>query len=178
MTSKNDELHRQFDAALQRLGLRPKDLPGGNLAFGPGSLEHLVGRLKTLRPGATWRDAIPEIPAHWEAGKPDTWTHAYRPLGSFDYQELPTAPAVHVTWSDGAADRLPEIVASARAAGWHIFGAGLIPTVKTVPIEYHAMIVMERGTTDEELNGFSVWVRAQGRLTLAAIPRLGTEHYL
>jgi hypothetical protein len=177
MPPSQAELRVQLDTELKRLGLRREDLPGGGLAFGLGGLEHFVARLKALAPGASWRDALPEIPPHWQGGRPETWTRPYRPYGLYDYQELPTAPAVHITWTDGGADRLSHLVTAARAQGWHIFGGGLLPTRDGLP-EYHAIIVMERGTTEKDLSDFVAWVDAQVGFSLAAIPRLGTEHYL
>jgi len=137
-----------------------------------------VAHLNTLAPRTTWHDALPRILAHWRAGKPDTWTRSYRPFGPYDYQELPTSPAVHVMWRDAGADRLPPLIAAARAAGWHIFGGGLVDTPGGARDEYLAIIVLERGATEDDLHGFTSWIQAQVGLALAAIPRLGTEVYL
>jgi hypothetical protein len=70
LAKKAKEIQADFD----RLGLDPDEMPGGGLSVGGEALEPLLLRLKALAPGVTWRDIFPGIPAHWEAGKPETWT--------------------------------------------------------------------------------------------------------
>src|SRR5512146_2672435 len=85
-----------FDAELQRLGLRARDLPGLAVTGGEQALEALLTRLRSLSPGATWHDVLPDLPPGWIPGCPETWTTPYRPDGPWDYQELPTGQAIRV----------------------------------------------------------------------------------
>jgi hypothetical protein len=101
----------------------------------------------------------------------------YRPLGSFDYQRLPTGPAVHVICAATDEARLEALVASARAAGYRIHDAGPVATKGSRPDESHAFIVLEVGTEEHELLRFADWIERQPGLTLAAVPRTGTESY-
>ena len=140
--------------------------------------EEGLAALKRLQPGVTWRDVLPGLPSHWQAGRPETWTTSYRPFGPFDYQELPTGPAVHVSWNQDAPERLAAIVATARQAGWPIFSAGLVAKPSDTWRTYDAIIVLERGTTEERLYEFAAWIDDQSGFTLATIPRLGTEQYV
>ena len=177
MMPGDSELHREIASELARLGLRREDMPGGSLAFAPGAAESFLGRLRRLSPGCSWRDVLPDLPAHWEAGKPESWTTPYRPLGPYDYQELPTGPVVHVMWTDSSTANLDALVVAARSAGWPIFGAGLFAEPPGQSREYHGMIVMKRGTTRDQLSGFADWINERPGFTVAAVPRLGTERY-
>jgi len=70
-------INKQFEALraeLERLGLNTDTMPGGGLALGAGTIEPFLLRLKGMSPGVTWRDVFPDLPAHWEDGKPETWT--------------------------------------------------------------------------------------------------------
>jgi hypothetical protein len=177
MTRSGSEIKKEIEAQFERLGLRPDTMPGGGLMLAGGGLEDFIQVLKRLEPGVTWRDIFPDLPAHWEVGKPETWTTPYRPLGPYDYQELPTGPAVHITWSDKVPEPLDTIVAAARKAGWPVFGAGVI----TGPAPHRrtdAMIVLKRGTTEEQLQAFAAWIDTQSGFAVATIPRLGTERYM
>ncbi len=172
MASHEEDL-QALQTELKRLGLRIADLPGAGLAAASGAaFEQFLARLRTMAPGVTWRDVLPELPAHWESGRPETWTTPYRPFGSYDYQELPTGPAVHVVWDRDGAPALEQLVGAARQVGWPVYGAGFIQP----PL--HAMIVLERGTTEGQTGSFVEWLNEQSGLRVATIPRTGRETYL
>src|SRR5205085_946535 len=155
----------------QRLGLRMEDLPAGGLAGDRSALEEWLERLRLAKPGVTWRDVLPDLPGHWVAGRPETWTTPYRPLGTYDYQELPTAPALHVRWSRTEDQhRLSSVVSAARKVGWPIHGAGLIPSANPNWPTVDAMIVLERGTTEEQCLEFASWLDSQSGIELCSIP--------
>lgn len=111
----NIDQRAAIEQELARLGLRLMDLPA--LAVGPGRLDGLLQHLRGLPTEATWHDVLPEWPRHWVPGRPETWTTRYRPFGPYDYQELPTGPAVHVSWPKGTdPECLSNLLAAARAA--------------------------------------------------------------
>ena len=56
---------------------------------------------------------------------------------------------------DDVGQRLSSLVNAAREAGWRIHGAGLIPIRNPEWTTVDAMIVLERGTTEEQLSDFS-----------------------
>ena len=91
----DDAPRAALQAEFDRLGLKLEDFPGGGMASERGALKDWLLELRSLKPGVGWRDAVPDLPAHWEPGSPETWTTPYHPLGPFDYPELPTGPAVH-----------------------------------------------------------------------------------
>ena len=115
-----------FDAELQRLGLRARDLPGLAVTGAEQALEALLTRLRSLSPGATWHDVLPDLPPGWIPGRPETWTTPYRPDGPWDYQELPTGQAIRVQHLGDASEQswLNSFIATARAAGWPVYGGG------------------------------------------------------
>ncbi len=165
-----------IQAELGRLGLAWEDLPAGGLA---SRVDDFLKRLRTFSPGVTWWDVLPDLPPHWLPGRPETWTTPYRPLGPYDYQELPTGPAVHVGWpKPGEPDQLEHFLAEAKQAGWPIYGAGLleIPNPKWPTID--AMIVLERGTSEDVLGDFLTWLDGQAPVSIATIPRTGKEEYM
>ncbi len=166
----------EFERELQRLGLNIVDVPG--LAVGPGGADALLAHVRSLPVGATWRDVFPDMPAHWVPGRPSTWTGRYRPRGPYDYQELPTGPAVHVKWPKQT-DRgcLGAFIADARAAGWPIYGGGFIEMTNPEWPTLDAMLVLERGTSEDTLFEFVAWIEEQPRVRLATIPRTGQETY-
>ena len=169
------ELTKALRAEFERLGLRVEDLPAGGLAGDRSGVQDLLARLRLAKAAVTWRDVFPDLPAHWVAGRPETWTVPYRPLGPYDYQELPTAPAVHVSWRERekSDQRLLSLVNAARAAGWQIHGAGLLPSDNPKWPSVDAMIVLERGTTEEQCLEFSSWLETQSGIELCSIPRIG-----
>ena len=174
-----DEKHQALDAELARLGLRIADLPGGGLAGSARAIEGLVARLRSMVPGVTWRDVFPDLPRHWEPGRPETWTTPYRPLGPYDYQELPTGPAVHVAWGRRAdPQHLEQLMATAQKAGLPVYGAGLIEITNPDWPTIDAMIILNRGTTEDQTGSFVAWLEDQPGIGVLTIPRTGQETYL
>ena len=168
MSSDMDEV----DWEVRRLGLRFDDLPGGGLAV--ANPEAFLRHLRSLEPPVTWRDVFPDLPAHWVPGRPETWTTPYRPLGPYDYQELPTGPAFHVVGPSDDGAWLDQFVSAARDAGFAVHGAGLIEVLG----RRDAMIVLDRNTDEERLEAFWAWVHAHPLVELAAVPRRGDEDYV
>ena len=72
--SEMDKTARLIQVELDRLGLDTDQMPGGGLSLGGATLEPFLARLRSMAPGVTWRDVFPDLPAHWEPGKPETWT--------------------------------------------------------------------------------------------------------
>jgi len=138
-----------------------------------------LAHLRGLKSGATWHDVFPDMPKHWVAGKPETWTRLYRPLGPFDYQELPTGPAIHVIHESGPTEWtwLASVVAEARVAGWPVFGAGPVASGNRSLLG-HAYIVLERGTDQGVTWGVAEWLSSRPNLELAGVPRIGDEGHL
>lgn len=139
------EWFHQVVAELERIGLNFYESPYQTFAGEPGGAERFVQSLRELQPGATWRDVFPDMPAHWVADQPSTWTMPYHPFGPYDYQELPTGPALHLgfpTHSDPAC--LTNLLAAAREAGWLIQGADFldIPNPKWSTLD--AMVILDR----------------------------------
>jgi hypothetical protein len=164
-----------LEAELKRIGLTIDDLPG--LVIGPKGIDDLIAHLRSLPSGATWRDVFPDLPSHWMPGQPDTWTTPYDPFGPYDYQELPTGPAVHIYWERaGDPVHLHELTAGARNANWPVYGAGLLAD-NAAWSTVHAMIVLARGTSEDCLHEFVLWLETQPGVRIAAIPRNGTEDY-
>jgi hypothetical protein len=160
----------QIALEFERIKLRLEDLP--DLVINAGVEHDLLMRLRALPTGATWRDVFPEMPEHWVPGRPETWTTPYRPLGSFDYPELPTGPAVHVHWPDGSDESpLDDLVREARAAGWPVHGAGVNPQLHTKSQDFHAFIVLSRDTDEETFDGFLSWLEEQPEVEIATIAR-------
>ncbi|HEY9516506.1 MAG TPA: hypothetical protein VIQ74_12575 [Gemmatimonadaceae bacterium] len=169
--------HTAIEQELARLGLRLMDLPG--LAVGPGGLDGLLQHLRGLPTGATWHDVLPELPRHWVPGRPETWTTRYRPFGPYDYQELPTGPAVHVSWPrDTDPECLSTLLAAARAARKPVYGAGFIEIANSEWRTLDAFIILERGTSQDDLGGFRDWLEEERGVHVASVPRDGTEDYL
>ena len=168
-----DAISRERD----RIGVRNEDLPG--LAIEEGAERKFLEHLEQLPPRASLHDVFPDMPSHWVAGQPETWTTPYGPMGPYDYQELPTGPAVHVHWPKqmdaGCLDRL---MAAARRDGWAVYGAAFLEMVNTEWPTLDAMIILERGTSEDRLHEFLEWLRAQPDVALSAVPRLGDEDYV
>lgn len=115
-----------MEAEFERLGLNVRDLPG--LAMKGSDIDQFIARLRSMQPGVTWHDVLPDLPPEFVPGQFDTWPRRYKPFGPYDYQELPTGPAVHIHWDRARGPALlDELVGSARNAGWPIYGAGHIP---------------------------------------------------
>jgi len=148
------------------------------LAGSAAGAEQLLTRLRGMAPGVTWRDVLPDLPVHWVARRPETWTTPYHPFGPYDYQQLPTGPALHVQWPErGDPARLDALVAAARAAGWPVYGAGVIDTPNPAWRTMDALLVLEHATTEDGSLAFVQWLDTQPGVQLAAIPRTGTETY-
>ena len=171
------ELRAEIFAEFERLGLRLDDSPYQAFAAGPGGAERFLGELRRLQPGATWHDVFPDMPAHWVPGRPETWIRRYRPLGAYDYPTLPTGPAMHVHWPAGSdSDPLPAFVATARAAGFRVFGAGLIEEIQEWR-QFDAHVVLDRDTSEEEFDEFWAWIHEQPDVEIAVITRpVGTRY--
>jgi hypothetical protein len=168
---------------LERLGLSIEDWPYDAMATSGSDplapLAEWLDHLRTLQPGVTWHEADPELPTHWVPGEPDTWTTPYCPFGPYDYQQLPTGPAVHVSWKQaGSAEALAVLVEDARGAGFAVYGAGPIDEVNTRGTEYDAFVILEAGTSDDALGRFIEWLEERTAPILAAVPRTGFETYL
>lgn len=177
--SNSEELVDQLRREIQRLGLNLDSLPGGGLAADSATLDDLLQRIHGLTPPVTWRDIIPNIPAHWIEGRPDTWTTRYRPLGAYDYQSLPTGPAIHVDWPR-ATDPicLERLIAAAQAAGWPVHAGGFIEVSSPDWPTLDAIIVLDAGTDSARLDDFLEWLGQRADVTLAAVPRRGNEQYV
>jgi hypothetical protein len=170
--SSHDEAMHAFELEVLRLGLRLEDLPGG---LAVDDSDSFLRFLRTLEPPVTWRDVFPDLPTHWSPGRPETWTIPYRPFGPYDYQELPTGPAVHVigpSATDG--EWLSQLVDAARRDGFAVHGAGFIEGNNAI----HALIVLDRDTNAQRLDVFLEWLSEQPRVELAAVPRVGNEDYV
>jgi hypothetical protein len=99
-------------------------------------------------------------------------------MGPYDYQELPTAPAVHVTWpKETDAACLDRLLIAARADGWAIHGAAFlsIPNPRWPTLD--AMIVLARGTDAGRFHEFLQWLDEHPDVSIAAVPRNGDERY-
>lgn len=174
---RRSDMARAIFAEYERIGLRPEDSP--SLAIGAGAEHDFLARLRSLPTGATWRDVFPEMPAHWVPGRPETFTGPYRPLGPYDYQELPTGPAVHVVWPTAIeASRLERLVMDARETGWPLYGGGLLESTNPEWRARHAILVLERGMSEDALLEFVAWLEQQSDITVAAVPRTGREEYV
>jgi hypothetical protein len=164
-------------AELERLGLDSREIPG--LAFGDGEegVERFLAHIRSLAPGVTWREVLPDLPAHWILGEPETWTVPYAPFGPYDYAELPTGPAIHLIW-DGAQDPgwIGRLLTGAGAAGWPVYGGGPAPGTDAATTR-HAFIVLERSVSREMVDGFVEWASAQPSLSVATVARQGEEIY-
>lgn len=167
------DLAKELEAAFRRLGLAIHDMP-----FATNDLEPFIAHVRSLQPGASWHDVFPDAPAHWVPGRPETWTTRYRPFGPYDYQELPTGPALHLQW-DGGVDQslLDAFVGGSRETGWPVYGAGLIAAAGPDRASTDAFVILARGTAAEQLHEFCRWVETQPGIRVAACPRVGDEAY-
>ena len=166
------ELWPEILAEFRRLGLRLDDSPYQAFAAGPGGAERFLESLRRFQPGVTWRDVFPDMPSHWIPGRPETWTHPYRPLGDFDYHEPPAGPDVHIYWPEGREDSpLEGFVALAIGAGWPVYGAGLVEELRSHAREFNAHVVLERGTNEDTFGEFLLWIERQPGVEIAVITR-------
>jgi hypothetical protein len=167
-----------FQIEFARLGLNRRDLPWPAVDGGHDGEARFLQRLRQSSPGVTWHEVLPRLPAHWVPGKPDTWTPPYRPLGTFDYQELPTSPAWIIAW-DRPRDRscLANLVADARAVGFAILGADFCEERIPDPLLLPAIVVFERGTTANQTGAFWAWLDERGEARLLLVLRNGAEGY-
>ena len=172
---------RLIAAEFDRLGLQASDFPASGLAIGggPEGVARFLRHVRTLQPGASWYDVFPDMPKHWIAGKPETWTDPYHPYGAYDYQALPSGPAIHVVHdlAVGEWGWVGALVAEARAAGWPVYGGGQVTSgASTLP--GHAFIVLERGTPQDVTWAVADWIGERPHLQVAGVPRTGEEEYL
>ncbi|HEY9229200.1 MAG TPA: hypothetical protein VIP11_21290 [Gemmatimonadaceae bacterium] len=176
-----DELFARMQSELDRLGLSLETYPFGGLAADTDALAGMIDRLRKLEPPVSWWDVIPDIPAHWIEGKPETWTTPYRPLGPYDYQELPTGPAFHIAWPKGTdPSRLDEFVDEMRRVRWKVYGAGFIETTNPNPDwpSLDAFLVMERRATSDQFDELFVWLEARSDIQFCGSPRNVRDGYL
>ena len=180
-TDDTSQFLAAFDAELQRLGLRARDLPGLAITGGEKALEQVLAHLRSLLPGATWHEAFPDLPRDWIPGRPETWITPYRPEGPWDYQELPTGQAIRVTYLGDASEQswLESFIASARAAGWPVYGGGFpYENKRDVARRWKdGTIVLNRGTDVATFHRFLGWIDEQSSVELASVSRTGDERY-
>ena len=172
-------------AEFTRLGLRFEDGPyyKGFAVAGTGAeaervLAEWLQHLQSLQPGATFHEADPSLPAHWIPGDPHSWTSASRfvPLTAFDYQAPPAGPALFISWPPGATESdLDAFLSAARLRGVAIYAAGAHPVLNRPGDRYHAIIVLDVGTTEPQLEAFLAWADTEERW--AVIYRRGGERY-
>ena len=184
MPTPNDSTRQfldAFDVELERLGLDRWDIPGLAVTGGEKALEELLTHLRSLSPGATWHDVLPDLPRDWIPGRPETWIGPYVPLGSWDYQELPTGQAIRIIYRGEASQQswLDPFIARARAASWPIYSAGFSYENKRDQARRWeaATIVLNRGTDDATFSKFLLWLESQSTVELAGISRNGEEAY-
>lgn len=135
---------------LARLGLSFDDAP--SLAGTSAGLTDLLARVQALPIGSTWADIFPDA---FPTG--DTRPLPYRPLGDYDYQTLPTGPALDLQWPRATPRMfLDQLVQGARSAGWPVYGAGLLPDSANPDWPWlDGMLVLERGTDLEAVFAFA-----------------------
>jgi hypothetical protein len=101
----------------------------------------------------------------------------YRPFGPYDYQHLPTGPALHVDWDRAFPMSVERLVDTARNSGWPIYGGGLIDMRNPQCPTIDAMLILERGTARDRFDAFREWIRVQPGIAISVISRYGTETY-
>ena len=62
MTSDSSDLQAQLDAEFRRLNLDSSPPDGRWLIIPPDGMVRLLAHLRTLQPGATWREILPDLP--------------------------------------------------------------------------------------------------------------------
>ena len=168
-----------FTAECTRLGLNMYDLPGLAMGGGAEGERQFLAHMRSLSPGATWHDVMPDLPRHWVPGKPETWTTPYRPFGDFDYQAPPAGPAVLVVW-DRDTDRscLDALVADAKADGFQIHGAGFYREDAPDRWSLDAIVVFKRRVSEKRAFEFWAWLEQRGDVVHRNIVRTGREKYV
>jgi hypothetical protein len=73
---------------------------------------------------------------------------------------------------------LEEFVTSARGAGWPVHGAGLIEQLRDRSREFHAHVVLDRGTSEETFLDFLAWIAEERGVDIAVITRPVGVKYL
>jgi hypothetical protein len=147
---------------LKRLGLNPSENPYGNVAASREALEQLLALLRKMRPGVTWRDVHPDMPAHWELGNPATWTVPFKPLGDFDFQQEPAGTAFLLRWVEPNAEaRHHELVEYARSEGWPVYGGAIKPTNGEGYEMNIGFIVLPLGVDADTVWAMQEWLLAQ-----------------
>jgi hypothetical protein len=170
-----------LEAELARLGLDPRDVPllGGSA----GGLQDLLRRVRTMEPGVTWHDVLPDLPADFVPGDWQSWLNRpirFHPLGAFDYQELPVGPALHIHFRDKSdSSALETFVAAAREQRFPIYGAGLISMLMSNPDwpTMDAHVVLRRDISDDQYADFTEWIAARQGVEVAVFTRSGRENY-
>jgi hypothetical protein len=142
----------------------------------------LLERVRAMQPGVTWRDVLPELPTDWVPFDPETWASRpirFRPLGSFDYQELPVGPAWHIQLRDNAGrSSLEAFIAAAEEKGFAIYGAGLIPMHNPDRPRTNAHVVLRREISEDEYVQFLEWIEQRDGVDVVIFTRSGQENYI
>ena len=170
----------ELEAEFRRLGLDVRDVPG--LVGNAGGLQQLLERIRAMERGVTWHDVLPDLPDHVVPGDPRSWVNApirFYPLGTFDYQQLPVGPALHIGFHDkGDPSALETFVAAAREKGFPIFGAGLIPIQNPDWPTTDAHVVLRRDISEDQYTEFVEWVEACDGVRVCVFTRSGRENYV
>ncbi len=169
----NAHFRAQYLSELARLGLSEEWCPYAGLAAdSSGALDQLLAHLRSLSPGATWRDVYPDMPAHWDLDDPDSWTVPYRALYPFDYQTLPAGPVCMVSCALGEPDALLDhVLADAARDGHRLYGAGFIPIENPEWPVREIRIVMHHATTEDERAAFHHWLERDPRVRFNGFSR-------
>lgn len=163
----------EYRRELRRIGLEEDSSPYGGMASGgEDAVRGFLAHLRALPEGATWRDVHPDIPAHWDLDDDETWTHAYRPRGAYDYQTLPCGPAMLVRFPLGSTDAdLQRLCADAASHGWSVYGSGYVPIDNPDFPARLVDIILDVATTEERWGAFVRWVEQRADIDVASISR-------
>lgn len=173
--TEEDSWPSQIMSELMRIGVDLGSLPEMSFELDePGLLE----RLQSLPVGATWRDVIPHLPAHWDMDDPTTWTIPYLPLGPADYQVLPTGPAILLEWPRTTDPTvLNALVEDAVKASWPIYAGWWMNSDALHMPTSHAYVVLTRDASEEQVHGFLQWLHTRADVQVSAVPRTGAERW-
>ena len=172
-----DDSASQILAEFARLGLDVTSSPS-LVTGGADGAATLLARLCAMAPGVTWREVYPEMPAHWIANQPHTWTVPYVPLGVYDYPVLPAGAAIHIGWArDTDRSCLDAFIREARADGWPLYDAGFHEAQNPEWPYLDAHVIVERGADADAVMGFFEWINTRPRVQAFGIIRSGTERY-